>query len=151
MLTAGTGRMLTISKSRFKSRGHDMRPQTHWFGCVHCALYRWRHVPAAGRICSRCSLEAGKGFFNDTEEQSFLTLEIRGVEDTAAFRDVLAMRVDLALAHYFDDDGKVRALRPAEAKPESHREMLLLGWVKGMLEALESGAEAWRIVSPERF
>ena len=29
--------------------------------------------------------------------------------------------------------------------------MLLLAWISGMLEALESGAEAWRAVSPERF
>ena len=123
--------------------------QTHRPGCVHCAICGWRHVAAADRICSECRLDVGEGFFNDTETQEFLTMDIIGVEDTVNFRNVLATRLDLALTGYFDNEGKVRALNLPDVNAESHREMQLLAWISRMLEALESGEEDWSIVSPE--
>ena len=56
-----------------------------------------------------------------------------------AFRDVLAARLDMAAGWLFRQWGKVRDLNWDAVGHMSQREMLLLAWIKSMLEALESG------------
>ena len=106
--------------------------QTHSPGCIHCALRGWRHVQAEGRICDWRSQDVGESF------STILPNRISNHGNHMAFGDVLAARLGMALTGYFDEDGKVRAMNRDAVESLSHREMQLMAWVSGMLEALES-------------